>query len=158
MQAMGGTNSDTGRLQTCFQPVDAIVAFDDPASFGIPLGRSPRTGGYAALTPHAEVGIYKHDAILRALLHGSCRAGAHTPGIFAMKAWHEYIGCPGLSMNHPGAHSNNICGFRPREYILIRFTRYGATVTANTFLFVLVQKVDAHYYPPPIKEVSLKQV
>jgi hypothetical protein len=158
MQAMGSANSDTGRLQACFQPVNAIIAFDDLANFGIPLGRTPGTGGDAALTPHAKVGIYKHDTILGALLHGPCRAGAYTPGIFAMKARHEHIGRSGLSMNHLGSHSDYIRRFRPNQYIFICFTCDGTTVTANTFLLVLVQIVNAHYYPPSIKEVSLRLV
>ena len=145
MQAMGGANSDTGRLQACFQPFDAIVAFDDLASFGIPLGRTPGTGGNTTLTPHTEVGIYKHDTILGPLLHGTGGTSGHTPGIFAMKTWHEYIGRSGFPMNHPRSHSNNIRWFRPHQYIFVCFTCDGATETADTFLSILVKIVDAHY-------------
>jgi hypothetical protein len=145
MQAMGGANGDTSRLQAFFQPFNAIVAFNNLANFGIPLRRTPRAGGYTTLTPHAEVGIYEHNTILGTLLHGAGGTGGHTPGIFAMKTWHEHIGRSGLPINYPGSNSNNIRRFRPHQDIFVYFTRDGATETADTFLSILVQIVDAHY-------------
>ena len=91
MQAMGSANRYAGRFQSCVHTVQAVVAFNDFAGFGIPLGRSPGAGSHTALTPHTEVGIYKHDAILGTLLHGPGGTGGHTPGLLAMKTGHKYI-------------------------------------------------------------------
>jgi len=158
MQAMGRANRDAGRFQSCVHTVHAVIAFDDLAGFGIPLGRAPGTGGHTTLTSHTEAGIDKHDTVLGTLLHGPGGTCGHTPGIFAMKARHEYIRRSGLSMNHFGSHGNNIRRFRSHQNIFIALACDGATKTANTFLLVLVEIVNAHYFPPIIKGVSPKLV
>ena len=92
MQAVGGADGNAGRLQPGVDPVLAVVAFDDLAGLGVPLGRPPRAGGYTGLAADAQALLDVDDAVLGPLAHGAGRAGSDAPRIFAVKTGHEDVG------------------------------------------------------------------
>ena len=117
IQTFGDALGHTGRLQPLVDPVHAIVTFDHPACFRVPLGRSPGAGGHTGFTAHAQVGIDEYNPVIGSFLHRPGRACGHTPGIFTMKTRHEYVGHARQIIDLFGAYRNNLRQARTHRQI-----------------------------------------
>lgn len=148
-QTMRRTHGNTGRFQSVVDAVHTIIAFDDFADFRIPLWRSPWAGGNAGLASHAQGMIHENNTVLRPFLHGAGGTGGNAPGIFTVKAGHEYIGCPGKSPDEFGADGHDLAELGADRQRLVAFTLDFTAVAADAFFFVLKQEIFAHYYSYP---------
>jgi hypothetical protein len=146
MQAFGDAFGDAGRLQTLVNAVHTIVAFNGFAGLRIPLGRPPGTGGNAGLTPHAQVGLDKYDAVLGPFLHGPRRAGRNAPRILAVKTRHEHPGRAGQIVYFFGADRDNLGQARPDRQIVFHFAMGLAAEASNASPAILIDVIFAHGY------------
>jgi hypothetical protein len=127
--------------------VSAVVTFDRFSCFRIPLRGAPGAGGDTALAADAKGFIHKDNSIFCPLLHGTGRAGCHTPWVFTVKAGHEDIGHARQIIDQLGPHRYDLTEPGTNRQIVfclaVRFT----TKTSNAALDILVYIVFAHEYP-----------
>jgi hypothetical protein len=147
-QAMRGADRNTGRFQSVIDAVFTEIAFDNLADFGVPLWRTPWTSRDTGFTTHTQGMIHKNNAVLQPFLHGTGRAGRHTPGIFTVKAGHEYVRSPGKTADKSGTDGHDLTEFGAGRQQFGAFTLYLATVASDAFLFILKQVKFAHYPSP----------
>ena len=144
LKAAGGAVGDTGRFQALVYAVHAVIAFFHFSGLLVPLGRPPGTGGDAGFTSYTKIFIYKHNAVLAALLHGTGGAGRDTPGIFTMEAGHENKRGPGNLAYSFRPHLDDLAGSWTGRQFLIGLAHHLAGVAADTFSGILKQVVVTH--------------
>ena len=134
---MRGAYRDAGRLQSVVDAVFTEIALDDLTDFRVPLRCAPWASHNTSLASHTQGVIHKNDAVLRPFLHGASRAGRHTPGVFAVKTGHEYIGSPGKAPDKSGADGQYLTESGAGRKQFVAFTLYLATVASDAFFFIL---------------------
>jgi hypothetical protein len=81
--------------------------------------------------------IHKNDAITAAFLHGAGGAGSYTPGIFTVKAGHEYIRGPGKPADHLGPHLNDLAQPGAHRQILVGLALNFTGMASNALFGIL---------------------
>ena len=146
VQAFGDTFSDASRLQAVIDTIFAVVAFNDFSAFRMPLGGSPGAGRDARFTAHAYGSIHEDNAIFGALLHGTGGAGGHTPGLFAMKAGHKYVGHTRQVVDELGAHGNDLVQSGADGQVFAGFAMHFTAIASNTTFGILKNIVLTHWF------------
>jgi hypothetical protein len=148
MEAMGGTNRNTGGLEPPIDAIHAIIAFNHPPGFRVPLGGTPGAGGNATFAPYAQILIHEDDSVLGSLLHGPGGAGGHAPWIFAVVARHENIGGPGRLPHHFRPYCNDLTQPGPHRKRFVDLALNLTGMAVNAFFYILKQVVLAHFHSP----------
>jgi hypothetical protein len=147
-KTMGGADRGAGGFEASVNPFHAVVTLDHLSGLGIPLGSPPWAGGHAALAAHAQRRVHKDDAVLWPFLHGPSGAGDDTPGILTVKAGHEHIGCARLTLDESGTHGDDVRGLWVCGKVLVGLAGHLAAAASDAFLFILIEIVNAHCFPP----------
>ena len=85
LESMGRALGDTGRLQSCIQPVHAVVTLNSLSCFRIVLWDMPGARTLTCHTANALFLVHIYNAIFP-LLHGLCRTDGHTEWLFTVIA------------------------------------------------------------------------
>ncbi len=143
-EGRGRAPGNTGGLQAIIQPVLAHVALYYSPRGLIPLGGPPRTCRDTGLATDAFVGFDKHNAVFGPLLHGARGAGGNAPGLFTMKAGHEYEIDPRDAVFHSRPYTDDLAQARTDGYVVCGLAMDFAGLAPDAPILILINVVAAH--------------
>jgi hypothetical protein len=88
--------------------------------------------------------VHENNAVTAALLHGTGGTCRDAPGIFAVKAGHEYVGGTGEATDHLGSYLDDLTQSWSDRQVFVGFTLNFTGMASDTLLGVLKQIVFAH--------------